>query len=307
MRLILLYTDFDSGNSSRPHLFSVTEKSPTRTNANVNMVWKDSDSISSMGTPHIVWSIPAIHADLVQLVRLHDMIFSRIKPGDRIIYHGNYTGYGERAVACLDEILAFRRMVLALPGMLPSDIVYLRGQQELIWEKLLQIQFAPDPTNVLLWMLGNGLTNTLYDYGLSPHDGIDACKTGIMGLTKWTNSIRKALRAHPGHETFMNQLKRMAVTDKSAPAPMLFVHAGLNIERALHEQGDDIWWATDNFRKIEHPYAPFTKVVRGFDPDHGGMYLNGVSATVDDGCGFGGQLISVGFDPDGAAAHILEA
>ncbi|MCB9982060.1 MAG: hypothetical protein H6861_00070 [Rhodospirillales bacterium] len=260
-----------------------------------------------MGRPSTVWSVPAIHSDLDQLIRLHDAIFQHIRPGDRIVYHGNYTGYGENAVVCIDEILAFRRMVLALPGMLPSDIVYLRGQQELIWEKLLQIQFAPDPTNVLLWMLGNGLTNTLYDYGVSPHDGIEACKTGIMGLTKWTNSIRKAQRRHAGHETFMNQLKRAAFTDATIASPLLFVHAGLNIERALHEQGDDFWWAGEAFDRIQTAYAPFAKVVRGFDPAHGGMHLNCISATVDDGCGFGGRLISVGFDADGAAGHILEA
>lgn len=273
----------------------------------MNRVLNKLDSISTLGQPQTVWSIPAIHADLEQLIRLHDAIFAHIKPGDRIVYHGNYTGYGERAVACIDEILAFRRMVLALPGIFPSDLVYLRGQQELIWEKLLQLQFAPDPTNVLLWMLGQGLTNTLYDYGLSPHDGIEACKTGIMGLTKWTNSIRKAMRRHPGHETFMNQLKRAAYTDEDAAHPLLFVHAGLNTQKPLDEQGDDLWWAGENFGHINAPYAPFAKVVRGFDPAHGGLDLNGVSATIDDGCGFGGPLICAAFAQDGQIGSILEA
>jgi hypothetical protein len=37
------------------------------------------------------------------------------------------------------------------------------------------------------------------------------------------------------------------------------------------------------------------------------MLLNCITATVDDGCGFGGKLISVGFDADGHAYKILEA
>lgn len=266
-----------------------------------------SDSFVDIGSPSKIWTVPAIHAQLDQLTRLHDCILEHIQPGERIVYHGNYTGYGEHSAACISELLTFRRMVLALPGMVPSDIIYLRGQQELIWEKLLQLPFASDPTNVLLWMLGHGLSNTLYDYGISPHDGIDACKSGIMGLTKWTNIIRKALRAQPGHEIFMNQLKRAAYMDQDALYPMLFVHAGLNPVYGLHEQGDHIWWASDEFKSIHTAYKPFEKVVRGFDPDHSGCHFTCSTATVDDGCGFGGKLISAGFEQDGSTALILEA
>lgn len=265
------------------------------------------DSYAQIGTPRRIWTVPAIHGHIDELTRLHDHILEFIKPGDRIVYHGNYTGYGAHSVACITEILTFRRMVLAMPGMMPSDITYLRGQQEQIWDKLLQLQFAPEPTNVLLWMLGNGLSSTLYDYGVSPHDGIEACKAGIMGITRWTNIIRKALRAHAGHEIFMNQLKRAAHTAEDAAYPMLFVHAGLTPHSGLHDQGDHFWWSDHNFNAIESAYKPFEKVVRGFDPEHGGMYLNCITATVDDGCGFGGKLISVGFDTDGTVAEILEA
>ncbi|MEM7651124.1 MAG: hypothetical protein AAF204_03455, partial [Pseudomonadota bacterium] len=137
--------------------------------------------------------------------------------------------------------------------------------------------------------------------------GIEACRCGIMHITKWTNSIRKALRKYPGHEIFMTQMKRGAFTDQDGPYPMLFVHAGLNAGFKLHEQGDHLWWSPDEFLRIEKAYKPFEKVVRGFDPSHGGLNLNCITATVDDGCGFGGKLVSVGFEGDGHAAHILEA
>ncbi len=254
----------------------------------------------------MVWSVPAIHGDIDQLARLHDHIFDHIAAGDRILYHGNYVGYGEHSKACVDEILTFRRMILARSGFTSGDFVFLRGQQELILEKLLQLQFAPDPTNVLLWMLSSGLSNTLYDYNLSPHDGIEACRQGIMSITRWTNNVRKAIRAEAGHEMFFTGLKRMAHTDKTAPAPMLFVHAGLNPAHAIHDQGDHIWWASDAFRDINAEYKPFAKVVRGFDPDHRGLHLNGITATVDNGCGFGGNLVSVGFNADGKGDVFLE-
>lgn len=261
-----------------------------------------------MGRPNRIWTIPAVHGDLRALMAVHDGIMAKFKPGDRILYHGNYTGYGEQSAECITEILAFRRMVLSIQGVKPSDFVYLRGRQEEIWQKLLQLQFAPDPTNVLLWMLGNGVSSTLYSYGISPHDGIEACRYGIMDITRWTNKIREAVRRHAGHEIFTNQLKRAAHTQaEDNPYPMLFVHAGLKAEYSLEDQGDHLWWGAHEFDRIQSAYKPYEKVVRGFDPEHRGMHINCITATVDDGCGFGGKLVSVGFEADGAVAGILHA
>jgi len=60
-----------------------------------------------------------------------------------LLYLGNYLGGGD-PVTTIDRLLAFRTYLLAAPGMFTSDIVYLRGMQEEIWAKLLQIQFAPN-------------------------------------------------------------------------------------------------------------------------------------------------------------------
>lgn len=261
----------------------------------------------NLGNPERVWAIPAIHSEVDKLQRLHDAILEDIQPGDRIVYLGNYTGYGARAVETVDEILTFRRIVLSIPGMKCSDLVYLRGSQEEMWQKLLQLQFAPDPSSVLLWMLGNGLSNTLYSYGLSPHDGIEACRTGIMPLTKWTNTVRAHIRKYAGHEIFGTQLLRATHTAKELDYPMLFVHAGLNSHKPLEQQGDHLWWAGNQFKKIEHAYDPFQKVIRGYDPEHGGIKTNCITATIDGGSGFGGSLACVGFARNGDILDILEA
>ncbi|MGB0720219.1 MAG: hypothetical protein ACPGRX_07080 [Bdellovibrionales bacterium] len=258
-----------------------------------------------MGNPKTIWAIPAIHAQLDRLTALHDDILSGIKPGDRVLYLGNYTGYGDDAAACVDEILTFRRMVLAMPGMAAKDLVYLRGMQEEMWQKLLQLQFAPNPSDVLLWMLGKGLSQTLYSYGLSPHDGIEACRNGIMGITKWTNTIRAAIRRHPGHDVFSTQHYRAAFTQEDAEAPLLFVHAGINACKPLSEQGDALWWDGQDFNSIATRYDPFHKVVRGYDPTRKGLNLNCVTATLDDGCGFGGGLACAQFARDGEVANIV--
>ncbi len=262
---------------------------------------------TNLDSPDRIWAVPAIHGNIEKLTTIHDAIFEHIKPRDRLVYLGNYTGYGDHSAECVDEILTFRRLVLSQPGMICSDIVYLRGSQEEMWQKLLQLPFAPDPTNVLLWMLGNGLSNTLHSYGLCPHDGIEACRSGTMQLTKWTAGLRDAIRKHPGHDIFGTRLMRAAHTATDQSYPMLFVHAGLNDKKPLKEQGDHLWWAGDQFQKIKTAYEPFQKVIRGYDPEHKGMHTNCVTATIDDGCGFGGKLVCAAFADDGQILEVLEA
>ncbi len=271
--------------------------------------FKDSKNthLAALGVSGQIWTIPAIHGEIERLTALHNFILEHFTPGDCLVYLGNYTGYGQHSAACIDEILTFRRMLLSIPGMLSKDFVYLRGRQEEMWQKLLQLQFAPDPTGVLLWMLGNGLSATLQSYGLCPHDGIEACRYGTMGLTKWTATIRATIRDHAGHEIFAHQQLRAAYTSETSEFPMLFVHAGLDTTRPLNDQGDSFWWSSDEFSAINKPYLPYKKVIRGFDPHHGGLNMNCITATLDDGCGFGGKLICAGFEPNGQASVILEA
>lgn len=237
-------------------------------------------------------------------MRLHDALYSHINAGDRIVYLGNYIGYGLGAADVIDELLMFRRIILAKRGMIPSDLVYLRGAQEEMWQKILQLQFAPDPGNVLVWMLGNGLANTLYAYGISPHDGIEACRQGMKSIAEWTGDIRSAIRKKAGHEIFSTHLHRAAFTDIKYANPMLFVNSGIKANKPITEQGDSFWWAHRDFETIQKPYKPFCKIVRGYDPDHKGIYMSPATATIDGGCGFGGSLVCAAFDN---SANMLDA
>lgn len=263
-------------------------------------------NLVQMGTPKRVWAISAIHAEVEKLIQLHDVLLDKIMPGDRVVYLGNYIGYGPHPIATMQEILTFRRLVLSIPGMMVSDIMYLRGGQEEMWQKLLQLQFAPNPTDVLLWMLSKGLGSTLEGYGISPHDGIMAAQEGVMSLTRWTASIRRAIRKHPGHDIFTTQLKRAAYTHTAMEGSLLFVNAGINPTCDLDKQGDHFWWSSHNFDAIVLPYDPFAKVIRGYDPKHNGLRVNCVTATVDGGSGFGGTLNCAGFDDQGDLIELLE-
>lgn len=268
---------------------------------------KDYNFLSATQRPKRIWAIPAIHSAHEHLVKLHDALLPKFKAGDHIVYLGNYTGYGEDAIACINEILTFRRMVLSIQGVRPSDFTYIKGRQEEMWQKLLQIPFASNPSDVLLWMLGQGLAPTLEAYGNSAHDGIEACNQGVMALTKWIERVRGSLRRQVGHEIFNRQLKAFAHTNIDMNAPLLFVHAGLDQTLPLEKQGDSFWWQTNSFSNIESAYKPFQKVIRGYDPTHKGLHLNCVTATIDDGCGFGGNLVCAGFDQDGQVFDLLNA
>lgn len=251
--------------------------------------------------------MPSIHGDVERLSALHDAVLERFELGDRIIYLGNYTGYGQDSVKTIDEILAFRRTILSHTGVIPNDIVYLRGQQEDMWARLMQIQFSPNPVDVLLWMLASGMANTFQSYGICSHDGVIAAREGIMSLTRWTQKVRDAVRRHPGHDIFNTQFKRAAFTQDDYRFPLLFVNAGIDPARHLAEQDDALWWGGESFSDMTDPYDPFEKVIRGYDPNHNGVMVNCVTASLDGGCGFGGSLVCAGIAQNGDFFEFLEA
>ena len=97
-----------------------------------------------------------MHGEAERLRGCTTGIAQRFDDDDRIVYLGNYLGRGSAVAATIDELLDFRRRVLARPRGFACDIVYLRGAQEEMWQKLLQLQFARNPGEVLAWMVRRG-------------------------------------------------------------------------------------------------------------------------------------------------------
>jgi len=262
---------------------------------------------TALGAPRRVWAVSAIHGELDKLYALHDAVLERLQAGDRIVYLGNYTGYGTKSRETVDEILTFRRLALSQPGVLPTDFVYLRGRQEDMWQKLLQLQFTHKPELSLGAMLGQGLSATLESYGLHADDGMRACKEGVLAITRWTMKIREAIRKNPGHDIFLMQHKRAAYTAMEGRYPVLFVNAGVDPALPLEMQDDRLWWSGEDFNDITQAYAPFEKVIRGYDPTNSGVRINCVTASLDGGSGFGGELIAARMDSAGCMMELLQA
>lgn len=227
------------------------------------------ERFAELGTPARIWAIGAINGDTHRLAHIHDEIIDHIRPGDRLVYLGNYLGTAAADTSAVEELLSFRRFVLAIPGMKVTDIVYLRGCVEEMWQKLLQLQFCPNPAEVLDWMEGHGIGHVLEAYGSSLAEARIYLRDRPMGLTKWTNRLRAARRAKPGHEVFSTILKRAAFTrhPNGSPGPLLFVHAGIDPRAPLTAQGDNFWWGWRHLAKLtSEGYGPYQKIIRGYAP-----------------------------------------
>ncbi len=250
-----------------------------------------------------IWAVGSIHAEVEMLTRLHAAIADRWEPLDRIVYLGNMIGRGAAVRATLDELVAFRRQLLSVPHAIPEDVVYLRGSQEEMWQKLLQLQFATDPRGVLKWMLDRGVGATLEAYGGAPGEGLNEARHGALSLTRWTTALRQTMQRQPGHFQVMAELRRAAMTDDQA---FLFVNAGVDPERPLETQKDAFWWGHPGSVSLQEPFAGFARVVRGYDPRHPGVQASDHLLTLDGGAGFGGPLLAVLLAPGSGVVERLE-
>jgi serine/threonine protein phosphatase 1 len=250
-----------------------------------------------------VWAVSSVHGEGARLRRLHDRIAARFVDGDRIVYLGNYLGRGSAVAATIDELLDFRRRVLARPRNFACDVVFLRGAQEEMWQKLLQLQFAQNPGEVLAWMVREGVEATVQAYGGELRQGFAASRDGPLTMTRWTSGLRNAMNAAPGHTTLFAGLRHAASTGDDG---LLFVHAGVDPSRPLAGQGDAFWWADRDILELAAPFGGYRRVVRGFDRRMRGLVEGQFAVSLDAGAGRGGPLLAAAFAPDGAVVEVIE-
>ena len=245
----------------------------------------------------------SVHAEVQRLERLHRALAPRLAAGDRIIYLGNMIGRGRAVNETLAALMRFRTALLAGQHSFSCDIAYLRGSQEEMWQKLLQIQFATDPAGTLEWMLDQGIGPTLEAYGSSLEDARRNASGGAVGLTRWTKGLREAMQAQAGHTQFFAALRRAAFTDDGK---LLFVNTGLDPSRPLEAQRDSFWWSSAGFDRVSEPYGTYRLIVRGYDPGHPGLKVTNHTATIDAGCGYGGPLLAACVASTGEIIETLE-
>lgn len=265
------------------------------------------EKFAELGMPRRIWAVAAIHGDVDRLATLHDHIASRFQVRDRLIYLGNYMGVESRTnAAVMEELLLFRSALLCKMGVEPSDIVYLRGPAEEAWQRLLRLQFAPLPHQMLEKLLASGVESYLRLYGVSVTDTRAVARAGSLAITRWTNHLRSLQRGVPGNEKLMFTMRRAAYAN---PGPdqkrMLFVPASFDPARSLDEQGECLWWTAAPFRVTGKALPLYSRIIRGFDSVNGGADLDDLAVTLDGGCGRGGPLVCGCFTPTGKLTELV--
>ena len=149
--------------------------------------------------------------------------------------------------------------------MKPNEIVFLRGAQEEMFTKLLQLQIAPNPVEIVNWVFSHGVDKTLNSYGYSNDEVVNIASSGTVSISKWTSKLNEKLKEHPGHKEFFLTLKHAAY---SSSKKILFVNRGVDITRPLSAQNDCFWWGYQNFSKIKNPYNTFVRIVRGYQSNN---------------------------------------
>ena len=262
----------------------------------------DQERFSCLKNAKRLWVIGSINGNLRGLKSIHRGVLAHIKRGDKFVYLGNYYGDSDHIIEIIDEILLTRREIMSMPSVyMPDDFAYLRGAKEEMFAKLLQVQFSPNPSEVIDWLLGHGMGWVLRAYGSSEDEARNVSHMGTVEMTKWTGRIRRVVYSHLGQSDLTNHLKRAAFTEDGK---ILFVHASVDFKRPLTMQKDNFWWDHGTFDHMDTPYSDFKKVIRGYDHQNKGSKLSGsFGMTLDGGSGRGGKLESLCLSPEGEVIH----
>jgi serine/threonine protein phosphatase 1 len=214
-----------------------------------------------------IWALGAQEGDHQALAILAGELLQRWRGGDKLVVLGNMLGADGDPVRVLDLLLRLRRRLLATN--LACDVFFLRGAQEEMWHKVLSLQFAMSPLDVLDWMLGRGLGATIEAYGGTIEEGRTACRTGRpVAIARWTIGLRDLQMSRAGHADLLNSLMRAAI---SADGAMLLSAAGVDATRPMDDQADAFWWNGQSdaaldaalARGAEAGWQAVTRLVRG--------------------------------------------
>ncbi len=226
------------------------------------------DSISNfveLNNSSKIWAIGSIHSNLNSFIPIKKYIQNNFKINDKLVFLGNIIGLGDKSKETLTSVIDLRFSLMSKFKLKPDSIVFLRGAQEEMFSKLLQLQLAPNPSEIVEWMFDHGVNKTIKSYGYSEDEVKNIASSGTIKISKWTSNLNRTLQKNLGHTQYFLNLKHAAY---SRTKKILFVNRGVDITRPLSAQNDCFWWGFQNFSKIHKPYKSFIKIVRGYESEH---------------------------------------
>ncbi len=218
-----------------------------------------------------IWAIGSIHSNLKSFNSIKKYILKNFDTNDKLIVLGNVIGLGEFSKETLTSLIDLRFHLMSKFTLKPESVIFLRGAQEEMFSKLLQLQLAPNPSEIVEWMFNHGVNNTIKSYGFSEKEVKNIASSGTIKISRWTSNLNKALQTNEGHTEYFLNLKHAAY---SHTKKILFVNRGVDITRPLSAQNDCFWWGFQNFSKIQKPYNTFLRIVRGYESEHSNLLKN---------------------------------
>ena len=222
---------------------------------------ENSSNFSELTNANKIWAIGSLHSSLGSFQSIKTHILSNFESGDKLIFLGNLIGFHSESKKTIDEVLKLRFDLMAKYQLKHSDIVFLRGAQEEMFSKLLQLHIAPNPIEILEWIFSHGVDQTIISYNLDPDEFRKTATQGTIQINKLTTKLNNQISSNSGHQEFFSNLKHAAYTDSKE---VLFVNRGVDISRPLSAQNDCFWWGYQNFSQIDKPYFSFKRIVRGY-------------------------------------------
>ena len=178
-----------------------------------------------------IWAIGSIHSNLKSFNSIKKYILKNFSSEDKLIFLGNVIGLGNNSKETLSSIIDLRFSLMSKFKLKPESIVFLRGAQEEMLSKLLQLQLAPNPTEIIEWMFDHGVNETIKSYGFSESEVKRIASSGTINISKWTKSLNKTLHNNLGHTQYFLNLKHAAY---SHTKKILFVNRGVDILSLIH-------------------------------------------------------------------------
>ena len=212
-----------------------------------------------------IWAIGSIHSHLDSFNKLKKNIIKNFSNEDKIVFLGNVIGVGEQSKETLSSIIDLRRKLMSIFYLKPNDVIFLRGAQEEMFLKLLQLHIAPNPKEIVKWMLEHGVDKTVVSYGLDAVELLNISEQGTLSINRWTSNFNKIISNLKGHKEYFSSLHHAAFSHSKK---ILFVNRGVDTSRPLSAQNDCFWWGYQNFSLINKPYNTFQRIVRGYQSKH---------------------------------------
>ena len=140
-----------------------------------------------------IWAIGSIHSRLEAFNSIKKYLLKNFEKDDYLVFLGNIIGLGQESKKTLSSVIDLRNQLMAKFYLDSNRIIFLRGAQEEMFLKLLQLQTAPNPIDIVQWMFEHGVDETVRSYALNVEEVQEISTKGTLAISRWTSNLNKII------------------------------------------------------------------------------------------------------------------